>query len=139
MALLIVIAIISAIAGVDREAPVQEPAQEEPAQEQQQEPVEEEPVEEEAATVQVTGDTSFSCSVGNIQSQRTVDGTAPASFEVPVDAGVFSGDAVTAACQNMAETGTLGVQIVYDGEVRAENQTTAQFGTVNVSWSLAEQ
>lgn len=90
------------------------------------------------ATVEVTGDASYSCSVGRIDSPRTVRGANPAVYQVRVAPGGSSLDTVMAVCQKI--TGDeLDVGIVYDGEVRARGDTTERFGTVSVSWSPMQQ
>ncbi len=85
---------LGALVEQSTERPTQEeqPAREEPTQEEQ-------PVQEQAhtATINVTGDVAFSCSIGSGGSSRTVDGQAPASFETPVDTDA-SFDLMNAIC-----------------------------------------
>ncbi len=47
-------------------------------------------------------------------------------------------DTVMAVCQKTSAGELLGVRLLYDGEVKAQKQTTAQLGTVAVSWSPVE-
>ncbi len=90
------------------------------------------------ATIRITGDSSYYCSLGVIGEPETIQGRRPASYEVEVATGGTSLDTVMAACQKISP-GTLGVQIRYDGEVVARDETDTRLGTVSVSWNpLAE-
>lgn len=86
------------------------------------------------ATIEITGDSRYSCSIGQIDSPRTIRGSNAAPFQVRVVPGGTSLDAIMAVCQKISGD-NLGVSIVYDGEVRAQDSTTEQFGTVSASWS----
>lgn len=78
----------------------------------------------------------FTGSYGNIDTTRSVDGTVPAEYEVKVDTGFMSFDAVTAVMQKAgAGAGELGVEIVVGGEVVKQTSTTAEYGVVTVTWS----
>ena len=90
------------------------------------------------ATIEIAGDSRYSCSLGRLDSPRTVRGTNPASFQVRVARGGTSLDTVMATCQKISGE-ELGVGIIYDGEVRAQGDTTEQFGTVSVSWSPMQE
>lgn len=90
------------------------------------------------ATIEVTGDASYSCSVGHLDSPRTVRGRNPATYQVRVVRGGLSLDTVMATCQKISGE-ELGVGIIYDGEVKAQGDTTEQFGTVSVSWSPMQE
>lgn len=90
------------------------------------------------ATIEVSGDASYSCSVGRIDSPRTVRGTNPASYQVRVAPGGSSLDTVMAVCQKITGD-SLGVGIIYDGEVKAQDDTSERFGNVSVSWSPVEE
>ena len=91
------------------------------------------------ATIRVTGDSAYYCSLGVIGEPETVQGRNPESYEVDVETGGTALDTVMAACQKISP-GTLGVRIIYDGEVVARDQTDARLGTVSVSWNpLAEE
>ena len=90
------------------------------------------------ATIEITGDSRYSCSIGRIDTPRTVRGRNPAPFQIKVAPGGTSLDAVMAVCQKISGD-NLGVRIVYDGEVKAQDSTTEQFGTVSVSWSPIQQ
>ena len=91
------------------------------------------------ATVRVTGDSAYYCSLGVIGEPETVQGQSPASYEVGVETGGTALDTVIAACQKISP-GTLGVRILYDGEIVARDETDARLGTVSVSWNpLAEE
>lgn len=90
------------------------------------------------ATIEITGDSRYSCSIGQIDSPRTIRGSNAAPFQVRVVPGGTSLDAIMAVCQKISGD-NLGVSIVYDGEVRAQDSTTEQFGTVSASWSPIQQ
>lgn len=90
------------------------------------------------ATIEITGDSRYSCSIGQIDSPRTIRGSNAAPFQVRVAPGGTSLDAVMAVCQKISGD-DLSVSIVYDGEVRAQDSTTEQFGTVSASWSPIQQ
>ena len=91
------------------------------------------------ATIRVTGDSAYYCSLGVIGEPETVQGRNPESYEVEVETGGTALDTVMAACQKISP-GTLGVRILYDGEVVARDETDARLGTVSVSWNpLAEE
>lgn len=90
------------------------------------------------ATIEIAGDSRYSCSLGRLDSPRTVRGTNPASFQVRVARGGTSLDTVMATCQKISGE-ELGVGIIYDGEVMAQGDTTERFGTVSVSWSPMQE
>ncbi len=90
------------------------------------------------ATIEITGDSRYSCSIGQIDSPRTIRGSNAAPFQVRVAPGGTSLDAVMAVCQKISGD-NLGVSIVYDGEVRAQDSTMEQFGTISASWSPIQQ
>lgn len=90
------------------------------------------------ATVRIAGDATYSCSVGRIDSPRRIRGANPTTYQVRVARGGTSLDTVMAVCQKI--TGDqLAVGIIYRGEVKAQDDTTARFGTVNVSWSPMQE
>lgn len=90
------------------------------------------------ATIEISGDARYSCSIGLIDSPRTILGVNPASFQVRVTPGGTALDTVMAVCQK-ARGEELGVGIIYDGEVKAQDDTTGRFGTVSVSWSPVQE
>lgn len=91
--------------------------------------------EQNTVTVRVSYDGEWSGNVGSTASQRSVDGSGEETFEVDVEE---SFDAVSAVFQKMDEgDGELVVEIVDGGEVVAEQSTTAEFGTVSVSYSVS--
>ena len=92
------------------------------------------------ATIRVSGDAAFSCNVGSLGGSRSVEGVLPPNggtqkYEVPVDAGAFDYDNISAFCWKPGGPGTLTAEIVYDGKVRQEATTSAEHGNLNVSWS----
>ena len=90
------------------------------------------------ATVEISGNSSYACSIGRIDSPRTIRGTSPAPFQVRVTPGGSSLDTVMAVCQKIRGE-NLAVRIVYDGELKAQDETTDRFGTVSVSWSPVQE
>lgn len=90
------------------------------------------------ATIEIAGDASYSCSIGRIDSPRMVRGANPASFQVRVAPGGSSIDTVMAVCQKITGE-SLGVGIIYDEEVKVQEDTTGRFGTVSVSWSPVQE
>lgn len=115
--------------------------QEEPGQREQptQQHAQEESAQRETAIIEITGNTAYYCTVGRIDSSRTVEGRAPTNYKVKVVPGGTSLDTVMAVCQKTATGGTLSVRILYDGEAKAQEQTAARLGTVAVSWSPVEE
>lgn len=91
------------------------------------------------ATIEITGDTAYYCSIGVIGDPRTVEGRQPTVYEVQVSTGGTALETVMAACQKISPGGTLGVNIVYDDEVVAQDETSGRLGTVSVSWSPLEE
>jgi hypothetical protein len=67
-----------------------------------------------------------------------VRGANPASFQVRVAPGGSSIDTVMAVCQKITGE-SLGVGIIYDEEVKVQEDTTGRFGTVSVSWSPVQE
>lgn len=90
------------------------------------------------ATVEITGDSRYSCIIGRIDSPRTVRGTDSATYQVRVTPGGTSVDTVISVCQKIGGD-NLNASIVYDNDVKAEDDTEDQFGTVSVSWSPMQQ
>lgn len=90
------------------------------------------------ATIRVTGGIPFSGSYGNIDTTQSVDGNAPTEYEVEYDSGFLSVDSVTAVMQKTGAGGTLGVQIIVDGEVVKETETSAEYGVAQVNWTPGE-
>ena len=90
------------------------------------------------ATVEVTGNSAYYCSLGVIGEPETVQGRRPTSYEVEVETGGTSLDTVMAACQKISP-GTLAVLIRYDDEVVAQDETDARLGTVSLSWNPLEE
>lgn len=90
------------------------------------------------ATVEITGDSAYYCSLGVIGEPQTIQGRRPASYEIEVETGGTSLDTVMAACQKISP-GTLGVLIRYDDEVVVREETDARLGTVSVSWNPLEE
>jgi hypothetical protein len=82
----------------------------------------------------------FSANYGNLLSSRTVDGVAPADYEVQVLADPLSGDYVSAtAWKTTGSSKELRMQIVDNGRVVKEGSTTEDYGPVTLRWSPGEQ
>ncbi|MGF1470511.1 MAG: hypothetical protein ACFB50_02065 [Rubrobacteraceae bacterium] len=90
------------------------------------------------ASIQITGNAAYYCSAGVIGEAQTIEGRTPNTYRVDVSTGGTSLDTVMAACQKISP-GTLGVRILYDGEVVARDETTARLGTISVVWNPLEQ
>ena len=116
-------------------------------------PIEEPPAEEpvpaepeggtETVTVRVIGTDglAFTGDIGSLDGSRSVEGAVPQEYEVQVQTGEFDFDTVYAFFSRDftdESEGTLGVQVVYDGEVVKEGETSAQAGSVSVNWSPNE-
>jgi hypothetical protein len=107
---------------------------------------EESPQEEPASeissvTVRVSGSTGLRYS-GNYGTAdgggRSVEGQLDGGYDdyqVPVKNGTFDFDMVTAFFQKIDQEGTLQVEILVDGQVVKAQQTSAQYGVVDVSYS----
>jgi hypothetical protein len=79
-----------------------------------------------------TAGVQFSGSIGNVGSQRTVDGTAPQSFTIP---GKKSGGIFTAVLQKKVAAGTLTVTVDCPKGGDQTQETSADFGVVTVTCS----
>ncbi len=77
------------------------------------------------AGLQFNGSYGVTNSDGSSTSQ-TVDGTVPTEYQV-------TGTIVSVVFQKQTEAGTLKVQIIKDGEVVKEAETTAAYGVVSVA------
>lgn len=118
------------------DSPIEEPPAEEPVPAEPEEGTE-------TVTVRVIGTEgmAFTGDVGSLDGSRSVEGAVPQEYEVQIQTGEFDFDSVYAFFSRdfMDESeGTLGVQIVYDGEVVEEGETSAQAGSVSVNWSPNE-
>lgn len=82
----------------------------------------------ETATIRIQSDTSWSGSLGTLESSRSVDGSGSQDFQL-------SGDVFSAVIQKNSETGYLTVSIVVDGVVKVTETTTAEYGVVSVAWA----
>lgn len=93
--------------------------------------------EQQTITVRITGTEglSFAGRIGSTQALRRVQGNVPEEYEIP-----FEGTVVTAAIRKQEPgRGTLGVEVVRDGEVVASQETSATTGLVNVVWSPQQE
>lgn len=93
--------------------------------------------------VRVTGTEGlkFTGNIGTLDGSRSVEGTVPQEYEVQVETGPLDFDSVRAYFSRdfLDETdGTLGVEIVYEGKVVKQSETSAQAGSVSVNWSPGE-
>lgn len=117
----------------DQEDPVaqEEPTVEEPTEETGPIPTLDRPS---IAVIEFTGNSSYYCSAGAIGEPETIQGQGPATYEVVVATGGTSLDTVMASCQKISP-GTLGVSILYEDEVVAQEETDVRLGTVSVAWN----
>lgn len=93
--------------------------------------------EQQTVTVRITGteELSFAGRVGTAQDRRRVQRNVPEEYEI-----AFEGAAVTAAVRKREPgAGTLGVEVVRDGEVVTSRETSTSTGVVNVVWSSQRQ
>ncbi len=94
--------------------------------------------EAETVTIRVTGPAGeeFSGNYGDIDSQRSVDGSVPAEYDVEIETGVLSFDSVTAVMQKRSPgPWELSLQFVVDGEIVKEESTTAEFGVISLNYT----
>lgn len=88
---------------------------------------------QQTVTVRVTGTEgiSFSGRVGSSREMRRVEGSVPEEYELP------SRGAVANAALRKQEPGggTLGVEVVLDGEVVASKETSTAPGVLNLVWT----
>jgi hypothetical protein len=95
------------------------------------------------ATIRVTGTsgTPFKGYYGLVSSsQESVEGVVPQDYEVSYNdpAGPFL--TVKASMQKQVDDySSITVQIIVDGETKAERTTAAGFGVAKVSWHPSEQ
>ncbi len=92
----------------------------------------------ENVVVRVSGTlgTAYSGSYGSFQSARTVNDTLevePVVYEI--EGSVSDILAVVFRKAQPTDEGTLRVEILVDGEVVAEDETSEEMGVVNVTWS----
>jgi hypothetical protein len=98
--------------------------------------LEEAAVENVAVRVSGTPGTAYSGSYGTFQGAQAVDdtlGIEPADYEIEGSAS----DILAAVFRKTqpADEGTLKVEILVDGEVVAEDETSEEIGVINVTWS----
>jgi len=97
---------------------------------------EEAAVENVALRVSGTPGTAYSGSYGTFKSAQSVDdtlGVEPVDYEI--EGSVSDILAVVFRKTQPADEGTLKVEILVDGEVVAEDETSEELGVVNVTWS----
>ena len=97
---------------------------------------EEEAVENVVVRVSGTPGTAYSGSYGTFQSAQAVDDTLevePVDYEI--EGRVSDILAVVFRKTQPADEGTLKVEILVDGEVVAEDETSEEIDVINVTWS----
>ena len=82
----------------------------------------------ETVVIRIQSDTSWSGSIGTLESSRSIDGSGSGEYQL-------SGDVFSAVIQKDTESGYLTVSIIADGVVKVTDTTTAQYGVVSVSWA----
>jgi hypothetical protein len=146
LVLVIVIAVIAAAfgggtqdTGTKEEQKAEPVEKNEPKEEAEEKAAEKAESSEVAVRVSGTQGVEYSGSYGTSQGQRSVDGALgaePEDYEVDAQTGRFEFDVITATFQKRSPgPGTLRVEIVSEGEVVASQETTAEYGVANVSWS----
>jgi hypothetical protein len=97
---------------------------------------EEAAVENVVVRVSGTPGTTYSGSYGTFQSAQSVDdtlGVEPADYEI--EGSVSDILAAVFRKSQPADEETLKVEILVDGEVVAEDETSEEIGVINVTWS----
>jgi hypothetical protein len=97
---------------------------------------EEAAVENVVVRVSGTPGTAYSGSYGTFQSAQTVDdtlGVEPADYEI--EGSVSDILAAVFRKTQPADEGTLRVEILVEGKVLAEDETSEEIGVINVTWS----
>lgn len=94
-----------------------------------------------STVVRVSGTpgTAYSGAYGTIEEGQTVDDAVledePTDYEVKAEGGVLDAVAAVFRKTQSDDAGLLRIEILVDDEVVAEDETSAEFGVVNVSWS----
>ncbi len=104
-----------------------------PPGQQNQQPQRQEQQPQQTVTVRITGTEglAFTGRVGSTQELKRVQGSVPKEYELP-----FRGAAATAAVRKQEPgQGTLGVEVVWGGEVVASKETSSTPGILNVVWT----
>lgn len=81
--------------------------------------------------------TVYAGNLGNLENSEYQEGVLEGEtlqWEVPVRDSGF--DVVEASFVKPRARGTLAVEILVDGEVVNQSETSAQYGAVNISWSF---
>lgn len=85
--------------------------------------------------VRITGSTPYSGDIMTDAGSKTVQGSGAQDYPVQVDTGFMSMDYVSASfMKDGMDSGTLGVQILVDGEVVKQTSTSAEMGMAMVDW-----
>ena len=85
--------------------------------------------------VRITGNTPYSGDIMTDAGSKTVQGSGAQDYPVQVDTGSMSMDYVSASfMKDGMDSGTLGVQILVDGEVVKQTSTSAEMGMAMVDW-----
>ncbi len=92
--------------------------------------------------LRVTGSNGqrFSANYGTLDASRSVDGVAPADYEVRVRTDPLSADSVSAMIwKTTGDSKELTVQLIDNGRVVKENSTTKEHDSAYIRWSPNEQ
>lgn len=85
--------------------------------------------------VRITGNTPYTGDIMTESGSKTVQGSGAQDYPVQVDTGFMSMDYVSASfMKDGMDSGTLGVQILVDGEVVKQTSTSAEMGMAMVDW-----
>jgi len=77
---------------------------------------------------------SFTGRVGSAQEMKRVEGSVPKKYEIPSE-----GAAVTVTIRkDEPGEGTLGVEVVRDGQVFVSRETSSVPGVINVIWTSGQ-
>jgi hypothetical protein len=92
--------------------------------------------------LRVTGSNGqrFSANYGTLDASRSVEGVAPADYEVRVRTDPLSADSVSAVAWKTTESSKeLTVQIIDNGKVVKESRSTEEYDSAYVRWSPNER
>lgn len=115
----------------------QQAQQQQNQQQDQQQRNQDQQQDKQTITVRITGTEglAFSGRLGSAQDLRRIEGSVPKEYEIP-----FGGAAVTATIRKQQPgPGTLGVEVVRDGEVVADKETSSTTGVLNTFWTPRQQ
>lgn len=88
------------------------------------------------ATIQISSDTSWNGTISVDAQNMTAYGSGSKSYRVTGENYQLMGSNIVATIQKETEGGFLTVSIIFNGQTKASQRTTATFGVVTVSWTF---